>query len=80
MESSVAIDVHMELVCPFLKQVANAEGLTILGGHNERGAPVKIRGINGYTFLQEKVNSLNIAMDTGPVDGAGPIVIMTVFI
>ena len=50
-ESSVSIDIHVELVGSLLEQIADAERLAVLGGDDEGGAPIKIRRINLYTFL-----------------------------
>lgn len=80
MESTVTIDVDVELVCTLLKQVAYTQRLSVLCSYNERGAPIQICHIYWHSLFQKEVHSDCMSVDTSPVDRTGTIIIITVFI
>ena len=79
-ESTVAIDVDMKLVGSLLKQIADAERLTILCSNGQRGASVEVSHVYRYTLFQKKVHCNHMSVDAGPVDGARTVIVVAVLI
>lgn len=79
-ESTVSIDVNMKLVGSLLKQVADAEGLTILCSNGQWGASVEVGHVYRYALFQKEVHCDHVSMDAGPVDGTRTIIIPTVLV
>jgi len=79
-ESTVTICVHVKLVGSFLEQVGDAQALAILGTHGERSAAITVHRVDVDTFVQKILHRQDVAMDTGPVDGQRPVVVVALLV